>query len=320
MKLFLLLIPFLAFQLNTQAQDFDPKLRAYFEWVDKAELAIIDSQFEAASEYYQTAFDLGYYFPIDLNNALGVSYFNNDIELGRRYAHQLSALGVRKTRMYRLIFSKDYESNNVFFETITESSDSIYNVSDNSEMHALASRMLKFFEKDQECRKRDLEGYELYICDSLLWIDIMSFIDSFGFPSFKKTGLFETYSKGHPGQFIFIESILSHSKGIDPNDTIFKIAFEAVKRGELHPKTYINCSDYLTDTCFLFLHRDKLTRQEVNEIDKRRAAMLLEPLEHYVRKLEYHKINGFYKTPFIFVPLEIVAFMNRRAEFEIIDE
>ncbi len=54
------------------------KVKAYYQWVNKAELALIRHDFKAASGSYRTAFKLKYPNGKDLYNAFQAAFYEED--------------------------------------------------------------------------------------------------------------------------------------------------------------------------------------------------------------------------------------------------
>ena len=89
--LFTILLCLVFYALSAQSRK---QVQEYYYWVNRAELAICDSNYESANECYDKAFHIQYPFPKDLLSAYSLNLkITKDFDRIQKYAKQLVECG-----------------------------------------------------------------------------------------------------------------------------------------------------------------------------------------------------------------------------------
>jgi hypothetical protein len=286
---FYTLICCLYMTLNSYGQS-ENLLRDYYYTINLAELSIIDNKLPEAKKNYEKAFGTGYSFPSDKFNAFAVSYFMKDTIKSIQYFNDLAALGQDKEKFIKYFLHSDPKPN-PYIDYVTKDYKNINEKVMKSEMLLLAKKMDVMFQMDQDCRNNGSKD-DLLNCDRNVRERLYAFVDTYGFPGYKKVGLLEegVIQATNPGNF---DMLLWHTRGF-PDEKIYSIGLENVKKGIYDARRFAmgffyQGSEYQVGTPY-----EPITREELDAINKKRAEIFLEPLEDYLRKVAYHTKNELY--------------------------
>lgn len=263
-------------------------LKKYYELVNLAELSIVDNRLPDAQKYYQEAFSTPYRFPKDIYNALRVSFNMEDTSESIGYFNELARHGL-KFEYFSSGFNLVYDSVvSDFYKFISSSHDSIHGIVTQTKMAELAMRVDEFKDQDQNCRRGADTLIPLQVCDSLLQLDILSFIDSFGFPGYETIGIMERdrYQPFMEGAF---DLMMFHQRGVPDNEFLNKM-WGFVETGELDARTY--ALRYFCAPCDYYhinIPIDPITESDLQICNKKRSKIYLEPLEDYFKKIEFQR-------------------------------
>lgn len=274
-------------------------IRTYYIHINKAEAAIIDSNYEMALGHYKEAQKFKWPNGYDLLNAEIVAFLSKDTTAAMDYLNLLAMYGLKK----RFVEGSRWGltiADSPFYKYISQSYDSIYELSRNSDRAKYGKKMSPFFIKDQSARTSQLPGE---LSDASKKSDLANrkemadFITANGFPSFDRTGFHDTMRRlDAPGTFWYL---WWHSR---PDTTLLDdIALNAVLDGDFPPEDYAILIDQRpqNNTGGSLYHSTPnlytLTEDELSEVDKRRNEIYLQPLKEYEKKLEYRsKDKRFY--------------------------
>lgn len=263
-------------------------LKEYYDLINQAELSIVGDDLESARKYYDQAFKTPYGFPKDIYNALRVSFNLQDTSESISYFNELAHHGL-KLEYFSSGFNLAYDSVvSDFYKFISSSHDRIYSIVTQTQMAELAKRVDAFKDQDQNCRRGADTLIPLDICDSLLQLDILGFIDSFGFPGYETIGIMERdrYQPFMEGAF---DLMMFHQRGV-PDNEFLKRMWEAVEVGELDARAY--ALRYFCVPCDYYhinIPIDPITESDLQICNKKRSKIYLEPLEDYYKKIEFQR-------------------------------
>lgn len=288
--------------LFTFAQQNDA-LRNYYTTINKAELAIVDNDLAKAKKQYEAAFTTGYSFPIDTYNALRVSYNLKDTLSSITYFNELARLGQEKEKFLKYFLHTD-APNDTYLDYATKDYDTLHAAVSNGAMHALAKRVDMILAMDQDCRKREMSDAQFAACNDNVRDFLYQYIDTYGFPGHRQTGLFEKVVGQGPNPSSF-DLIFWHMRGMT-EERIYDIALDNVHKGLYDARKYARgfCfgnSGYEVSTSF-----DPVTRKQLQAINAKRAEIYLEPLEDHSRKIAFMRkytmttMDYWFMDPFLF--------------------
>lgn len=281
------------------AQVINPRdsIRAYYEFINKAELAIIDSAYNSALTYYVDARKYKWLNADDLYNAGIVAYLANDTAMSKHYLNMLATFGLKKADFEARQWGQQIKSEPLY-QYISADYDSIfYKSAINSSMVFYGHKMKPFMDKDQSVRglifdengipiapapegpNRDNSDYENRLA-------MLRYIAEYGFPSFKQTGFYDAMRKSDVSGTYWYLCWHSHSDTILP-----KITLNAVLDGNFPPDDYAIYFDvkrpFSGDMVYYTIPDSFYTERQLKEIDEKRSSIYLDPLKDYIRKLEY---------------------------------
>ncbi|WP_118951599.1 hypothetical protein [Taibaiella helva] len=284
-------------------------VRVYYDMVHKAEMAIVDSNYKLALDCYKKAEQYKQFNCEDLYNAGIVAYLSKDTTAAIEYLNRLAINGLKK---------KNFEGNNwgrtikdsSFYKYISRSYDSCLLVGSRSVKPIYSQQLKSFYAHDQKVRRNGTAGNSASIADAENRSVIAAFIEKEGFPSFERTGFYDTMRfLESPGSFYYI---WWHSR---PQVTILDtLALNAVLNGEFPPDDYAELIDqrilpgmsgsiYKTNfstasmsKALYNVEQETSAHQTIDPktTDSIRNTIYLEPLEEYMKKLIFRdKDNRF---------------------------
>lgn len=259
------------------------KLRSYYSTINQAELAIVDSDLAEAKKQYEAAFATGYSFPIDTYNALRVSYNLKDTLSSISYFNDLARLGQEKEKFLKYFLHTD-APNDPYLDYVTKDYDTLYAEVSNGNMHALAKRVDMILAMDQHCRKQEMSDAEFAACNDNVREFLYQYIDTYGFPGHRQTGLFEKMVGQGPNPSSF-DLIFWHMRGMT-GERIYDIALDNVHKGLYDARKYARGLCYESSGCEVSTPFEPVTKKQLETINAKRAEIYLEPLEDHSRKIE----------------------------------
>lgn len=293
----LLFLSTLLLSINTNAQQYNKKVALYYQYKHKAENAIMDSNYLQANHFYQQAFVQKSPFPIDLNNALIVSYMTQDTALSQEYYNMFVLHGWKKEHMEgdNQFFGKIV--NQPFYIYLSRNYDSLWNIAIHSEMPIRAKELDSIAAIDKAARSNgenmnDKEYFEQILKGDTKAIALfLQHIQKYGFPNFNQVGLFDglgmhPFAPGTP----FI--IFWHQRG--QNNILNSFFKSATMNGDFIADQYAITADQAKEKYYMVLPKFKdldstQIKSNLAEINKERAKIYLESIEDYSRKLKFQQ-------------------------------
>lgn len=263
-------------------------VKQYYEYINKAEMAIVYNRLDSANIYYNKAFDFKYPNGKDLYNAFLAAFYIADYRIARKYANELAYKGMAKS------YIKDSLLNPELYHYVLSQYDSFQNIGRHSKMYDLAQKLRTIFNEDQAARKDIDESKKAEVqrevfqqvakADSINIERLKRYIDTFGFPSFEQKGFWLTSAPNSPG---VLWLVLWHFR---PNPTTLdSLVHNAVLEGRFPPvdwATIISCRKNARDYGYNMdiWRKNSYSVDELNRINKSRAAIYLDPIEDYKMK------------------------------------
>ena len=274
-------------------------IRLYYELVNKAELAIVDSAYNVAFSCYEQARKYKWLNADDLYNASVVAYLSEDTLSSIYYFNTLASYGLKKSDLEDRQWVSEIK-NEPFYKHVTIDYDSIWLFNkNNSSKVKFGKMMIPFFIKDQNvrdliCDENGLpiapapENPNREISDHENAIEMVKYINKNGFPSFNQTGFFDNLKTSDAsGTYWYL---WWHRC---PDKTLLNVSLKAVLSGEFPP------DDYALSIDVCLLNNEKRTYHAVPDssysvdllkvIDEKRKSIYLEPLSDYKRKFEFYE-------------------------------
>lgn len=280
---------------NSKISIFNSRLLDYYSNVNRAENYILDGFYIDAIRHYEIAFSNNYCFPVDYYNAFMASLLMKDEIKSKKYLNKLAVYGAIRERL------RSKSNDTIFFDMIAVDFNQIRSISVDSNMLKFSKFFDDLFQQDQNCRDGSKTTNQLLEdCDDNVMLKFYDFIDKYGFPTFKKIGVFcENDITGF--RDMQLDMILIHQRSYT-GKKIEKIAFEAVQSGEYDIRSFIRFTDYQSNELMTRIPSEPISKEELKEINKRRAKFGLYSVEDYLRRIDYHRnnltTNNFYLASF----------------------
>jgi hypothetical protein len=269
-------------------------VKKYYEYVNKAELAICKSKYQAASKYYEKAFKYHKPFRRDLALSFKINYkyienyelaIQNFIILAQTGIDDLTEI-IDDTIKYQVMWK--YIKNIVDTTKLTLNMDLVSSI--NTMRHDDQSVRLASYDNDT------LRSQAIYRTDSVNYKKILEI--------YEKYSSINEYTAKTVTPLYFI--LLHNSRyGYDPKE----IWFEEVKKGNIDARTYMELEDqcktaiidkmeginndpiYGTNYNFIFAINNTLfifEPENINEIEKNRNEIYIsETWNDYIKKVKY---------------------------------
>lgn len=293
------------------------ELKKYYFNVNKAELSIIDGNFQDAKGYYDTAFNSGYLFPVDLYNAFRLNYNLCDTAKSLQLFRILVLYGIDKEK-FSLGFNQ-YDSTISEFYYFIENKYEDYksDLKNIVELNFYANFLNKTFDQDQNCRRNYEKGFNLGACDKSIEDSFIYFVAKYGFPEFKRAGYLEE-NRIQPFNTGTLDVLLFHKRG-GPNSKFTNLMLENLKLGKLDARSYM-LRYFSTENggYYVNIPIGPITKEELARADSLRGEIYLEPLLDYYKKIVYHR-NVIKKNEYVFVN-DFCRTFNGDNELQIINE
>ncbi len=281
-----------------------PDVKAYYSYVNKAELAIVDSNYKEALAYYQKAFNKASIEGKDVYNAFVLTALLNDTFLASRYLEILAVCGLKKEF---ISYDMAHIGRRGLFENISYSYDADRQYRwDNDEKLRYFSMALDSIEnRDQAIRQLTENKDSIRQVDIANEKELKKLIDEKGFPDFNKVGYFPNITSPQKPNAIWY--IVWHRRPMQT--AIDEILKKQVLLGGFRPDYYaellmVRDEDYYN---MLFTTRE-MSAARLEEINKRRAEIYLENMDDYLKKLKYQFRHP---TPFYFYNNFVVTLNNK---------
>ena len=272
---------------------FNRRLLDYYSNVNQAENYILDGFYIDAIKHYEIAFSNNYCFPVDYYNTFMASLLIKDEIKSKKYLNKLAEYGAIKNWL------RNEVNDTIFFDKIAVDYNQIRSVSVDSNMIKFSKFFDDLFRQDQNCRDGRITTNQLLEeCDDNVMLKLYDFIDKYGFPTFKKIGVF---CKSDLTGFrdMQLDAILIHQRSYT-GKKIEKIAFDAVLSGEYDVRSFIRFTDYQSNELLTRIPSEPISKEALKEINKRRAKLGLYSVEDYMRRIVYHR-NNLTTNKFFFV-------------------
>lgn len=261
-------------------------LKKYYVQINKAELAICDSNYMHASKFYRKAFNYAYPFSSDLNNAFIISYTLKDSFRAKLYAEELSKRGIPVNKLW---IKFDSAANPSFFQFVTQNVDSIMINSNfvNGTYESFKSLVIR----DQEVREFKTPSDSMVKIDSLNLLAIEKYIIKNGYP--KSGNIMYGYTSETVNHWCHL--LLWHQRGLLEAKQLDSLLLTALNNGRLSSHEWEVLTMFRTSHQKKYASRlwvldiSSLSKKSVAEINKNREQRYLESLSDYKKKYDYEK-------------------------------
>lgn len=272
---------FLLYLQRAEAQTDRKLVLGYYQTINKAELAIVDRDYRSAQELYRNAFNYKYPNGRDLYNAFVVAYGLKDSAEAKFYLEWLSY----KYYHFRC------DTSDAFNKYLSQNIDSFQDAGRTEKMKITVNFYQDIFMEDQRVRNEQPDdNLANHKVDSLNTKKIIAHIREYGFPSFKNVGFYSSMGSPFNNGMYWLE--IWHQR---PGKTdLDSMAEAAVLQGDFSPVDWATILSMREgkdkDPYHMLVSNDeKLTAQQIREIDKKRASIYLESLADYKKKLKRAK-------------------------------
>ncbi len=264
-------------------------IKKYYKYVNKAELAICDFEYEKASQYYEKAFSAHTPFIFDLYNASRVNVkFTKNYDLALKYAKILQERNFEISAVYSAIDPKD----SLVIQRFKNIEDSIKPLV-NKNLMLILDQML---EEDQKEAKTSQEQYEKCKIHHTNILKLAELKKEYGSLTEQKVGFYE-YS---PINIIMVHAAQNQ---MSPQE----LMLQDVLNGNINAENYMQYFDlyilnfgertlYGTGWFDIYISNNILFINYPEDISKcneaRKKINIAETFEDYVKKAKYQYING----------------------------
>ena len=288
------------FFIITNSVLFSQNFKQYNQFVNKAELTIIDSNYIKALYFYQKAFgSVNFPFASDYYNALLCATFTNNYDLAFEYMYKLIHKGIKYEKFAQNKYLKPLQNDerwNDFKNYYDKNRDTIV-AGFNQELKIEFQEML---ERDQAINRAGKNNSSLkYKFDSTIYANIVrikEIIDLYGFPTEEMLGIDDFYDSPFNNVLVFHYFQLCSKKNENDLLEIFPILINAVKRNKLNYKKffgyladnsineYASNIAYVIDTNIVFFNID---RNSVAIINENRNLLGIETIDESRKKVDF---------------------------------
>lgn len=285
-------------------------IKKYYQFKNAAERSILDSDYQAASSNYQKAFIYKHPNLLDAYNAFVVAYQMKDSAQCTSLFKDLVMHGMRKDRLEMLgAFRKSVQE--PFYKFISGSYDSLASAEKKGIDKEYVDFLNSIYHRDQDARFLDIPD-SVVAADLKNINELKRYIGKNGYPSYWRVGFYEASYEGWIQYFGTIWLLMLHtrhlSKGL--NDQLL----QAVNTGEMAAGDYATFLDFQNKDQRYHSFFSKETNEngsvelktprDIGIINQQRAAIGLDDIETYRRKLEFQRNDN----RFFFVPAYMIAF------------
>lgn len=283
---------------NAQPLGHRDSVRMYYELINKAELSIVNSAYDSALSCYVDARKYKWLNADDLYNAGIVAYLTKDTPMSVYFLNTLATYGLKKADFEERQWGEQVK-NERFYQYISKYYDSVYYKSTmDSSMVFYGKKMKPFMDKDQSVRGFIFDEKGIPIApapknkntensDHENRVAMLQYVTEFGFPSFKQTGFYDAMKiSDASGTYWYL---CWHSYA---DTTLAAVTLNAVLDGDFPPDDYALFFDvkrpFDGEMVYHTTPESSYTEEQIKIIDKERSSIYLDPLEDYVKKLEYY--------------------------------
>ncbi len=261
--------------INAKSHTDEDSIRQYYVLINKAELTIVDSNFNEAINLYDSAFQFKRPNPLDLHNALCATAQIQDCKNGRRYLEKLAHLGYR--------IRKSLLNNNTFWNCtaagLAEISDK---VTSDYLLSAVSLKLDSLIKADQDVRDAEKTDYEQ-----------MAKVDGEVRQSLYNLLKTEEFIKVEPGmtygnagnEYSTLWLVRWHERGRP--SILDSIILANVLLGNYDPAVYASLTSVDDNSKYGIYYNPlrKWSDKERKIINQNRSKIYLEPLEDYEKKI-----------------------------------
>ncbi|WP_448635428.1 hypothetical protein [Pedobacter panaciterrae] len=283
-------------------------IKLYYSNKNKAELAIIDSNYSEALVFYKKAFSYKQPNARELYNSFVVAYLLKDTINTQNFYNALALHGLEKEKFE---LSKNFGRTIVkddFYIYISRNYDSLYQRSAKTQMPKWGRILDSLYKVDQ--RVRSTKSDNIASVDSLNRTFLSKHISKHGFPGFNQVGFYDKMLGGQaysPTTFWFV---MWHARY--QYVALDNVAFQGVMSGDFPPEDYALLMDTKEDPVYYSILKKEvvdgkikfLTPLDEKYIDEKRAVIFLDKLSDFKKKLNYMQ-NG--DRRFQFLPVMLVS-------------
>lgn len=291
------------------------QVKAYYINVHQAERGILDSNYSLALINYKKAFSFKTPNGRDLYNAFFVAYIESDTASAKRWYDDIILHGQKRKQFeyYGFIRSRKNDS---LYKWLSRDYDSLSTIADKSGRLRLANIINGIYNADQRCRpvRRHTTNKEQEIIirqDSVDCLEMLAFIEKYGFPSYDKVGMFDSCKLGKVEMMGTFDLLAWHMR--HATLALNNVALQALRDGDLSPDDYaifIDAQD-TTKPFMIILPKDTSGNAgkyplpaDVGPYNERRRSIYLDDLATYREKLIYSNRPGQW---FCLVPMWVLA-------------
>lgn len=289
----------------------------YYANKNKAEEAILDSNYTLAFQCYQKAFTFKEPNGRDLYNAFITAYMQRDSSKIKEWFNQIILHGQELKKFELGNYIKAIKQD-ALYQWVSADYDSLRKIALNSNMHQLALSLDSILNDDQKVRpdkpgKPQIPEERIIMAhvDSLNCERLKIFIQRYGFPDYQKVGLFDSALEGKIDGLSTFSLVAWHTRRIYKG--LNEMALEAVKKGDFPPDNYALMVDAQDgkDMYMVILPKDpNNSNNKFNLppntaiINQNRHKIYLEDLQVFRRKLIYQDNHDHW---FMLTPMWIQA-------------
>jgi hypothetical protein len=264
-------------------------VKKYYEYVNKAELAICEFKYEKASRYYEKAFNAHTPFVFDLYNAACLNVkFTKNFDLALKYSRILQQRDFDIAAIYSIIDLKD----SLIIQDFKNLKDSVKSLT-NKNLKMILDQML---EEDQKQADTPQEEYDKHMIRHSNLFKLFELFEEYGPLTEQKVGFFD-YSPIH--------TIMTHAaqNQMSPQELLL----QDVLCGNINAENYMQYFDfyleYLGKSSIygygwnpLFVCNGVLFIVHPDDINKtnneRKKINVAETWQEYVKKAKYQFLYG----------------------------
>lgn len=273
-------------------------VKSYYEYINKAELNIVEGRLHKALVNYKSAFKLNPPFTYDLHNSILLCQEIDSIQNAIQFSKILLQRGAKIAFFNQFRFTKLIK-NKIWLDSLKKFELNNHLVTIDTTMRNMLDSMMTI---DQKFRINSHQDSMVYY-DSLLLKKIITLFNDKGFPSEDKCGIWlrndTTLSFTHP-----IDILLRHQVK-NGHKFLRKTLEHFVKLGVMHPLKFVElsvwfddpnlkfgCSD-MNQTVFLQINDSLFTCNDshTKEININRSNYFLEPIEDLKKKILFFYYN-----------------------------
>lgn len=269
-------------------------LQEYYPTINKAELSIIDKQYEIALKYYQESFNnVRGGFLNDFKNAIICASFLNEEKIILQYFDSLLVRGESPSYLETNVFSK-YNKKRKWRKILEAKTKNIdkYHKAINKEYRIELEKML---ETDQESRKTGEKVYETDIENAQ---KLKKLIDMYGFPSEKIVGIKSlklNFEYKYPYHILLLH-YMRLCKTYDDLYSFRETIKQAIKVGkiDIHLGSFLLDqelgNDYYFSAMFFNIkgwYIPDFSEKDKESINQRRKELGLESIDDYIKKMTF---------------------------------